>query len=551
MDPDHYDLVITGAGIHGLILAKTYLESSPTSSVLIIDSAASIGGVWAAERLYPGLKTNNLVGSYEFSDFPLNAARYGLKAGQHIPGPVVHEYLKDFAERFDLTRHVRFNTLLETAERLGDGSWRLTTTTTTTTTVQSGDSSPPPPSTSQNAPHSGPPATNTTIIHTTRLVLATGLTSQPSIPQFPAQATFDRPILHSLDLRRSAPLLSRARRIVVLGGNKSAFDAAYGAATSASGTEVHMVMRPSGGGPSWVWPVTITPFSLSVQRMATTRLFALMDPTPWILAGSPTQSVKHLSIWILLRYLLHRTFLGRVLVTAFWAVIGGFITRANGYASHPELAKLRPWTSVAWMGNSLSIHNYATDFFALVRRGRIKVHVADIARLGPGGAVYLSDGEAIGDVDALVCCTGWQVAPTVRFLPEGLAGRLGVPGPPVENVVIEMHDPAADITNADVQAARAQIRRETPMLRHEPTRTLPVSVPEPTPVPPPGAAHKQHQQDQKSSRSKLEASPAATCWRLYRFLIPIPSAANLQRNIAFMGTHLSVAATLVAQAQAL
>ena len=68
---DLYDLVIIGAGVHGLAMAKTYLEVNPKDKVQLLDSQASIGGVWAKERLYPGLKTNNMIGTYEFSDFPM------------------------------------------------------------------------------------------------------------------------------------------------------------------------------------------------------------------------------------------------------------------------------------------------------------------------------------------------------------------------------------------------------------------------------------------------------------------------------------------------
>jgi len=54
-------------GFHGLSMAKTYLEASPSSRLLILDSASSIGGDWASHRLYPGLKSNNILGTYEFS----------------------------------------------------------------------------------------------------------------------------------------------------------------------------------------------------------------------------------------------------------------------------------------------------------------------------------------------------------------------------------------------------------------------------------------------------------------------------------------------------
>jgi cation diffusion facilitator CzcD-associated flavoprotein CzcO len=70
-------------------MAKTYHQVCPEKSILVLDSARSIGGTWAKERLYPGLKTNNLLGSYEFGDFPMTPGRFDVKPGHHIPGHAV------------------------------------------------------------------------------------------------------------------------------------------------------------------------------------------------------------------------------------------------------------------------------------------------------------------------------------------------------------------------------------------------------------------------------------------------------------------------------
>lgn len=40
-------------------MLKTFCEVHPDASVVVFDKAASIGGVWAEDRLYPGLRTNN------------------------------------------------------------------------------------------------------------------------------------------------------------------------------------------------------------------------------------------------------------------------------------------------------------------------------------------------------------------------------------------------------------------------------------------------------------------------------------------------------------
>ena len=61
----------------------------------IPEANSSIGGVWAEDRLYPGLKTDNMVGTYKYPDFQVDEATYGVKHGDHIPRAVLHRYLTD------------------------------------------------------------------------------------------------------------------------------------------------------------------------------------------------------------------------------------------------------------------------------------------------------------------------------------------------------------------------------------------------------------------------------------------------------------------------
>lgn len=75
----HHDIIIIGAGIQGLCAAHTFLSIQPTLSLLILDEKRTIGGVWAHQQLYPGLRANNLQGYYEFTDLPmLEAGLAGL-----------------------------------------------------------------------------------------------------------------------------------------------------------------------------------------------------------------------------------------------------------------------------------------------------------------------------------------------------------------------------------------------------------------------------------------------------------------------------------------
>lgn len=462
-------------------MAKTYTEVCPTAQVLVLDSAYSVGGVWAKERLYPGLKTNNLIGTYEFGDFPMQPERFGMKLGQHIPGHVVHEYLRQFSDHFGLRPMFRFRQKVETAELQDDGSWSLL--------VSSLDSS--------------DVVLRQEFIATRRLVIATGLTSAPNLPKFRNQESFGQPIVHSKYFRSYKKQVEAAKEIVVLGGNKSAWDACYWAATK--GAHVNLVMRPGGGGPSWVWPVFLSPFRISVQLLATTRISTWFDPCVW------TDSDPY--IWV--KRLLHQSWLGQILVTLFWMLLGSFPDRVHNYSEHQDTQRLRPWTSAFWMGNSLSIHNYESNWFDLVRQGRISVHVADVESLSKD-TVHLTNGASF-TADMLICCTGWLTPPPIKILPAGIMDSLGLPGSQPEN-----------------SQATSQVRRdlleEYPCLRKAPSKTLPRGT---------------------SMAIQPTHSHKSDPYRLYRFMVPDHPDSLRLRNIAFIGAHLALSAIMVAQIQAL
>lgn len=448
-------------------MAKTYLEIHPAATLLVVDEAQSVGGTWAAERLYPGLKTNNVFGSYELSDFPMVAEKYGVDGTGHIPGYVVHAYLCDAAEHFGITPCLRLSTRVISAEMNENAEWEVR--------VESAN---------------GPGIIDNVLA--TRLVAATGLTSKPHIPEIPGAETFGRLIVHSKQLKEHAQPLAESKRIVVVGGNKSAWDVCYTAAQS--GSQVDMIIRPSGGGPSYLWPrnFSLGPFKTSLAKLSTTKFFTLFDPAPFYQSG-------HFS-WM--KWVLHRTALGQRICRYFWTYLDSVIRRVNGYSTHPELKKLEPWTTPFWMGNSLSVHNYETSWFDLVREGKIRVHITDLASLSPG-KVHLANGEIL-HADSLVLCTGWATDIPVQ---------LGIQG---------------DDDLNDGKEAVKTVYQSVPYLATLPRRT--------SNAPNCGLF----------SSGKLTTSPL-----LYRDIIPAQNSFIEQKNLAFIGMSVSIHVVLVAQVQAL
>lgn len=178
------------------------------------------------------------------------------------------------------------------------------------------------------------------------------------------------------------------------------------------------------------------------------------------------------------------------------------VLQRNQYDSHPELQKLKPWYPVFWIGSGLSILNYNTSFFDMVRDGKVRVHIENIERLAPG-QVVLENGKTL-PADAMICSTGWKKESTIKFSGLGKAG-LGLPIDAKEqaNLSLEYDD---------------KVLNEFPILKAQPV--LP-------------------------SKPQKTAEPL----RYYRFMVP--SAMLEKRNFAFAGMISSVSTAMCASTQGL
>lgn len=441
--------------------------------MLLLEAASSIGGVWAKHRLYKGLKSNNMLGTYEYSDFPMDEATFGIKPGQHIPGLVIQKYMEAYVQYFSFSDCVRLEHHVESARHTSDGTWQLT--------VSHG--------------------ADTTTIDTKKMIVATGITSQAYLPTFKGQESFDAPLFHCRDLlQHQGAVLRSGERATVFGGTKSAWDAAYACATA--GMKVDWIIRESGHGPVWMAPPYVTPLKKWLEKLVTTRLLTWFSPCIWGEADGYTG----------VRSFLHGTWLGRKIVDAFWAILADDVVQLNEYDKHPEMKKLKPWVGPFWIASSLSILNYPTNFFDLVKDGTIKVHIADLERLSDH-TVHLSSGEALPS-SALICSTGWRCTPNLKFLPEGIDRELGFPwsvDPLNENMVKE---------------ADEEILRRFPRLRDQPKPN-----PNYTPL------------DEQSEAAVPHP------FRLAKFMVPLSLVK--ERSLAFMGITMTINTTLIAQTQAL
>lgn len=168
---------------------------------------------WAKERVYPGLKTNNLVGTLEYPDFPLVPEEFGIVTGQHIPGHIIHEYLSRYAEKFEIASKIWLKHKVVSAEHQDHGGWIITT--------QTGG--------------------QIIKIDAAKIVVATGLSSEEFLPKFEGEDTFGSPIFHMKHFAKYADTIDTAKSVTILGGTKSAWDAVY--AYASKGVRVNWVIR--------------------------------------------------------------------------------------------------------------------------------------------------------------------------------------------------------------------------------------------------------------------------------------------------------------------
>lgn len=273
-----------------------------------------MGGVWWKENLYEGLKTNNLYGTYEYEDFPMDPKVYDVQEGWHIPGEVMFEYLTDYARHFKVYERIRFDTRVDEIEKLDDG-WKLTT------------------AGSEKIPK---------ICHTRKLIMCNGLASNPNPVSLQGRETFDRPIFHHGELRSKGEAIAKdpnVKSVTVVGASKIGYDAVF--LFASHGKKVDWIVRKSGGGAVWMsspWVKLAPWWTEMLEHVACMRLFTWFSPCIW---GSYDGFG-----WI--RGFLARTRIGRWLTDGLWEQIRTDVVDENGYRKEEKLKHLEPFERYDW-----------------------------------------------------------------------------------------------------------------------------------------------------------------------------------------------------------
>ena len=116
-----------------------------------------------------------------------------------------------------------------------------------------------------------------------KVAVATGLTSIPNIPSLPHGENFKGPICHHKDFgnfSKSPLYISDCQHVAVLGGGKSATDMVYESVKK--GKRVSWIIRKSGEGPALFFPAPGEGKYESSTEKGTTRWSAFFSPSSFM-----------------------------------------------------------------------------------------------------------------------------------------------------------------------------------------------------------------------------------------------------------------------------
>jgi len=229
-------IAVVGAGVAGLQLAERL--SKKDIEVTIFEKTHRVGGVWSANYADFGLQVPREL--YEFPAFPYPKN----KSWERFPkGPQVQEYIEAFADHFGLNELIKFGTSVLGLQKVERG-WLVT-----------------------HAPSAISTSAEEAVTEQFDfVVVATGMYggASPHIPSAPGKETFEGECLHSFHFREREQ--ARGKRVVVVGGGKSAVDCAV-AAVKGGAEEVTLLFREGH------WPVPRYILNLIPFKFATYSRF--------------------------------------------------------------------------------------------------------------------------------------------------------------------------------------------------------------------------------------------------------------------------------------
>ncbi len=215
------NVCVIGAGVSGLVAAKTFAARG--HKVTILERSGDLGGVWEPARSYPEVQTQSPKELYRYTDKPMPDSY-----PEWPKGPQVHAYLTDYAKEHGLLERTRLKTSVIGMARRNSGppGWTLD--------IRNADG---------NVSHEDYDF----------VAICTGQFNEPQTISHLGEDAFKAAggeILHSS--QHTDPSSVKGKKVVVLGGSKSATDIAVNS-VNAGASKVTFVYRE----PVWRIPYFI------------------------------------------------------------------------------------------------------------------------------------------------------------------------------------------------------------------------------------------------------------------------------------------------------
>ncbi|KIW71579.1 hypothetical protein PV04_03726 [Phialophora macrospora] len=488
-------VIIIGAGIAGLVTAKTYLQVCKhlgrSVELIVLDEGKDLGGVWATERHYPGLMVQAPNGYYELSDLTMVDKDHPRDV--LIPAVREHEYLEAYARQFDVFDKIRFSTKVVRVRRRNGPfapGWIVETA--------SGE-----------------------VLECDKLIVASGLYSKDRPIPVPC-AGYTGTATHSRYISRVHERLCSdpdVRDVVVVGACKSAVEAC--SVFLAAKKRVHWVVRPSDqGAPLLIFHPEQRPSALAI---ALTRFLPLFTPSIWATSGF-WYNFLHSGSWLLGTWLVH----------GFFSLMTWAIMRDVHYGKSQNSRKIQPKRkNLFFYTTYISLIVEGAPFFdALHEDNPEKLTVYRATPLKCEGREIVVHEEHTGErripADAVIWSIGWD--PGLDFFDPDEAADMGLPvrldkksksssgggGGQNSNVSTDPALPTLESYDNKVRKLFPATLNTTPAQPQDPTTTLPHSR-----------------------------------WGLYRFIIPAKHFATGDRTLAFSGMISSGQTTTTSEVGAL
>lgn len=355
---DH-EVVIVGTGFSGVGMAVA-LRAAGVDDFVMLEKADEIGGTWRENR-YPGCESDIPSHLYSFS-FELNP--YWSRT--YAPADEIQDYLLFCVEKYDLRRHVSFDSTVQQATYdEASATWEITVASSWGTLRT---------------------------VRTRALILGVGALHEPVVPEIPGLETFAGELMHTATWQPGTTVT--AKRVAVIGTGSSGVQIVPPLVEDADAVTVFQRSAP------WVLPRVNTEYSDKLIDTFEQHPAALQAHRTRIRATHELKAIE---------------FTRRPGVRKAASRIAQEHLRAA--VKTPELrARLTPDYTIGCRRPILS-----NDYYPALAQGHVTLETDPIYHVEPHAVV--TSGGVAHRADVLVLATGFDPSGSYRYL--GITGANG------------------------------------------------------------------------------------------------------------------------------